>query len=172
MGIRDTIGLDKFIIKYDGIFDLKGLYNDVYNWLTARKFEVKESVYKNKPPELEIKWSAERKKTHYIKDVIGIFFRFWNLKDVEIVKDGKKIKMQSARVFIRITPKVELGYNDIYKRNWWDHPFLIKLKEFINTWILRKELEFKHADALYYETVSLVDYIKSKLNFTMAKGAY
>src|SRR3989344_2281890 len=59
-------------IKFRGLYDLDGLYRFIANWLRQRRYEVHETLYKAKPPELEIRLRAERKKTGFVMDVLTV----------------------------------------------------------------------------------------------------
>ncbi len=61
--VDKNINLPVSILKFKGAFDLDGVYKTMYKWLEDRQYEVHETMYKAKPPELEIEWTAERKKT-------------------------------------------------------------------------------------------------------------
>jgi hypothetical protein len=166
--------LETFRIKFDGIFDFDEVYNAMNDWLTEREYEVKETKYKNKPPELEIAWKTDRKITHYVKQKIDVDFYFWNMKEVEVIKSNTKKKMLKARVRIEVKPDVELGYEDYLKdkSEWESTPFLIKLKEFFNKWVLKRDIDMLYEGQAYYDAVHFVDFIKHKLNMKLDKGVF
>jgi len=166
--------MQTFRIKFDGIFDFDELYNAMNKWLTEREYEVKETKYKNKPPELEISWKSDRKITHYVKQNIDVDFHLWNIKEVEVIKENTKKKMIKARVTIEVKPDKEFGYEDYLKRDsdWKSTPFSVKLKEFLNKWVLKRDIEMVYESQVYFDAVHFVDFIKQKLNMKMDKGAF
>src|SRR3989338_8366961 len=107
------------IIKFRGIFDYYGLLKEMQQWVVDSGYEWHENVYKHKVPspagaEQEIKWTGNLKVNAYAKYWVNVYFHLWDLKDVEVVKDGKKQMMNSARLQILFSGYVELDYNDVF----------------------------------------------------------
>ena len=92
--MTETFNIPISRVKYKGIYSWTGLYDLMHKWFTAREFEFHEKLYKDKTsPELsetEVKWWAIRKVSGYIMYRIEIFFHLWNLKEIEVVKEGKE----------------------------------------------------------------------------------
>ena len=83
-------------IKFKGIYDLDGLYKFMANWLRQRRYELYENLYKAKPPELEIRMTAERKKTGFVMELITLYFHGWGEYELDVVINGKKKKMAES----------------------------------------------------------------------------
>jgi len=158
------IKLPNTVLKYKGIFDINGLYKFMSGWLINEGFEFYERKYKHKPPEIELNWEAEKKITGYVKYVITVDFHFYGVKDVEVIKNGEKKKMQDARVIITFSGKVQTDYPDDYGgTNWDETSFLRKMQRFFNTYIIRQDIDFKHVDPLYYYILKFYDDVKAYL---------
>ena len=83
-------GLIPATIKFKGLYDLDGLYKFIANWLRQRRYEVHETMYKSKPPELEIRMYGERKHTGFVMWVLTIYYHSWGEYDVDVVINSKK----------------------------------------------------------------------------------
>src|SRR3989338_813451 len=85
-------------IKYVGTFDLEALYKLMIRWFEEREFEIWEQYYKAKFPELEIRWEATKKVDGFRMDKINIHIHFFDMKEVEVEKDGVKKRSEERRV--------------------------------------------------------------------------
>ncbi len=111
-------------IKYDGIFDFKETYSFIYTILSDWEYSIAEKEYSEKAKgdskEIEIKWEASRKVTDYFKYQMKVEWRILGMKDVEVVKDGKKSKKNSGTLEIKFVSVLIKDYQD----KWSDTPFL------------------------------------------------
>ncbi len=155
-------------VKFRGAFDLDGLYKTMYKWFEDKQFEFHETLYKSKPPELELEWRGERKKTGYIRDVIRVYFHLFG-SDVEAVKKGVKQKLMKGRLQIDFWGIVETDYPSITGKRRWTSSMLLALQNFYNKYIIKKELDLAYTDTLYYEVYQLHDVVKDYLDLE-AKG--
>jgi len=156
--------IPKTILKYKGIFDISTLYRFIAEWLINEGFEFQEKVYKHKPPEIELSWVARKKITGYVLYQINLEFHFYGIKDIEVIKDGIKRKMQDARVEITFSGKVETDYPDIYGERRWDKSaFTAKLKDIFEDYVIKKDIDFKHVDPLYYYILKFYEDVKKFL---------
>ncbi len=162
--------LYKTRIKYKGLYDLDGLYRFMANWLRQRRYELNETLYKSKPPEMELRWTAERKKTGFVMEVITIYYHSWGEYDLDVVVNGKKKKMTNARFILTIGGKMEAPYADIFGRERWTHNAVERrLLLLFTNWFAKRELESVYWDALYYEMYKFQGEIKDFLKLE-AKG--
>ncbi len=159
-------------IKYKGVFDLDSLYKKMVLWLKRRHFEFQERMYKDKPPELEIMWRAQRRRTGYIMDVIEAHIHIFDLEPVEVIEKGVKKKLSQARITVTLWPTVETGYTDIFGDQKWDSEFHRRLMEFYNKYVIKKDLDLAYTDSLYYELYSLHAFIKDLLKMEARGNLY
>lgn len=160
-------------IKHYGIFDLPGLYRMIYNWLVDRGFEVIERKVKHKAPtpageQDEIWWDAWLRETDYIRNWIHLIFFFYEIKEVDVVKDGKKKKLTRARIRIELTGKIETDW----QKKWEKSAFLSNLQKFYEKYIIRKDIETIWWDKHYYNTLKLHAAIKEYLDQEAKANAF
>jgi hypothetical protein len=98
-------------VKWKGIFSMDGLYKNIKFWLDYQGYGNQDKTFqeekyveriKGESKQLEIRWVARKDVSDYFSFVIQIAFFVLGLKDVEIEKDGKKIKTQAGEIEIRI----------------------------------------------------------------------
>jgi hypothetical protein len=94
-------------IKYDGLLDFSDFYKFCYQWLNEESgFDLAETAYKEKikgdSKEIEVEWKGKMEVTDYFKFEIKVEFKVIGLKDVEIVKDGIKKKINKGNIEIKI----------------------------------------------------------------------
>lgn len=165
--------LPQEIIKFKGIFDMDLLYKSMRDWLTTRGYYFEEPVYKSKPNPMggvedEITWSCWRKETDYMKFWINIFIHTWERKDVEVIKKGKKKKMNQARLAIYFNSYVETDY----QHRWDKTPFLIWLNNIYEKYIIKPEIDNIYTDKLYYYVLKLHNIAKECLDMETKGSEY
>lgn len=151
------------VIRMHGIVDIPGLLKMMRDWFIDRRYDLTEKTFKSKAGgdgiKKEIEWSASRDINEYIKYNIDVEMVFANIMDVEVVKAGQKMKLQSARVQIKITTLLEVGQN----KKWESHPFIKKAWEFYYNNIIKRDVFFIYADGLYNNALQLHRKIKEHL---------
>ena len=155
-------------IKYRGIFDLDDLYKTMAMWFKNRRYELHENLFKSKPPEMEVKWRGERKRTNYILEVVTVHVHMWGDYDVEVIQNGKKKKMANVRMIITINGGIFTqggkDYADIFGRPRWTGTNVErKLVALMNSWVMKREIGGLYEDRLYYELYDLYATIKDNL---------
>ena len=158
------------VIKFKGLYDLDGLYRFIANWLRQRRYEVHESMYKSRPPELEVRIMGERKHTGFVMWVINVYYHSWGEYDVETVIDSKKKKMTNARMRLILGGRVLAPYEDMFGRpRWTANVIERRLLNLFRNWFMKRELEAVEWDTLYYEIYKFHGAIKEFLRCE-AKG--
>src|SRR3989344_1083216 len=94
-------------IKNTGPVDFKELYRFCYDWLReeANLVVVEEKYVEKLEPDsknLDIKWSGFRKITDYFKYEIKVEWHIIGLKNIEIEKNGKKAKINTGSIEIKV----------------------------------------------------------------------
>lgn len=158
------------VIRYSGIFDFDGLYKAMVGWIKARRYRFIEDTYKHKPggpfgKELEIKWLASKNVTEFYLTSMQIDFHIWDMSDVEVIKNGKKIKLQKGRVEIKFSSSIEIDYAN----KWSQSNFTKALLDFYLEYVIKKEWTSLWADTIYYRMLKLHAFAKEYLNM-QAKG--
>src|SRR3989338_6436098 len=112
--------LHRMYIKHKGIFDLAGLFKVMRAWLMDDGYQCDEPVIKHKVPgpsgsEDQYRWTAWKRVTEYTKFHIDVYFHFYDMKEIEVVKNGKKVMMNQGRFLLTIDPIVELDYQNRFE---------------------------------------------------------
>ena len=106
-------------LSYDGVCNLRALIKTVHDWLLDRKWEDRsgsedkflESFYFEKQTvrgkEVWIWWRCQKKGgTPYIMNYLNVDFHLRDIKDVEIVYKGQKLKAQQGKIEVMISGKM------------------------------------------------------------------
>ena len=161
------------VIKYRGIFDIQGLMRAMQQWIVNQGYEFHEVSVKYKVPtplgaEPEFGWWAWRKVNEYIKFHIDVYFHYWEVKDVEVIRNGKKEKSTRAAVQIEIRGRTELDWQNRFGGS----RFSQALGDFYNRYIIRKDLDLYWTDQLYYRLYKLHKVAKDYLEFETKANAF
>ena len=110
---KDSIFSSK--IKFGGVFDFANFYRFCYDWLTDEaNLIISEDKYVEKltgdAKNVDIEWNCFRKITDYFKFEVKITFRIIGMTNVEVQKEGSKIKMNKG--------SVEVGVKGILTRDY------------------------------------------------------
>ncbi len=159
-------------IKFSGVFDYDKFYRGIYSWFKERLYDVHETAYKHKAtpkgPEVEISFKGERKQSEWIMYKVSVDLHIWDMTDVEVVKDGKKQKLNKGRMTVVINMEVVFDYEKRFE----EKPFYIQLYNLLIDNILWMKLMLGPVDTLYYEVYTLHTEIKKILNMETAYSAF
>jgi len=109
-------------IKYKGVFSFKDFYKFCYDWLAEEpKLTVKEEKYDEKlagdSKEIEIEWMGTKDITDYFKFKIKVKFKVQNLKQVEVMQSGAKIKTNEGGVEVNVKGTLQRDYKGKFERS-------------------------------------------------------
>ena len=135
MSDYETIYASK--IKHTGPFDFKELYKWCFFWLSEEtNLKVKEDRYIEKQGAdtkgVDIFWTGTREVTPYFRFDVKIQWRITNMKDIEIQKDGQKIKTQTGSVEIKIKATLVRDYKNQFETSSYIQPF----RNIYDKWII------------------------------------
>ncbi len=160
---------DKIIsnkVKQAGIFDFKELYKFCYTWLSDEEYFVSEDNYTEKilgdAKEIEIKWTAERKVSDYFKFRLKIDWFIAGMKDVEVEKMGKKIKMNKGTAEIKVSGFLVKDY----EARWETGGIMKFLRGVYDQYIIKARVE-QYEDKLSEDVDEFLSQVKS---FLMIEG--
>ncbi len=156
-------GMPMTFVKHRGLFSYAELINIIRNWFRDYDYKFHEPKHQWKVPpegvEIEIKIKGDRNVNEYVKYHIEIFLRVYDMKDVEVVKEGQKVKMQDGKVTVEITGKLELDWQNRFGGN----KFLQGLQDFLHQFIIKQDIGDHWEDDLLYKLMDLTKVIRSTL---------
>jgi len=160
MGDKEKVAEEK--ITYDGVFAFKDLYNFVYTLLVDNEYGVEEKSYKEKTAqgakEIEIAWDAKRKVSDYTRYLWKVSWRILGMTSVEVMKDGRKVKMNKGSVEIKIGTFIETDYEN----RWQSSAFMKFLRGIYDKFVIKKQID-EYKSNLGKEVGDATNQVKSYL---------
>lgn len=157
------------LVKHRGFFDYSELLQAVRKWFVDENFDTLDMpMYKQKFPgptgtEHEFKMRGKKNITEYVKYDFEFSMRVYNLRDVEIIQDGKKIKVQDGQIWFEIAPVLILDWQDRFKGAGPFAPFITSLNEFYRKYIIKYTIVDYWEDMCLLKSLQLTRLIKEKL---------
>lgn len=149
-------------IKQKGIFNFRKFYNFAYDWLRSEGYKIIEKNYtediKGGTKKTEIKWDAKKKISDYFRFMIELDWLTLNMKNVEVLKDGKKVKMNSGETELRVKGVLLKDY----EHRWEDRPVFKLLRGIFDRYIIKSRVE-KYEDKVTDEAEEFLLQCKSYL---------
>lgn len=179
--IGQKIEAAKFAVKVHDVFNMKDLYKVVKEWMDEEDYfdefgevNYREKLYLHKvrPTDTEL-WiwfraikypEGVEPETGYLRYILNVDYHVINMKDIEVVHKGRKLKMNNGEVEVMINAFVELDYRGEWKKN----RFLKNFVKLFQKSIYKNEIDY-HRLALYKEAYKLQATIKRYLD---AKGLF
>lgn len=160
----------KYRVRYRDIFDMKKFYKDVRYWLNEHnwtdledKTEHWETFYLEKIDmagftEIWIKWRPQKipQQNSYYRYWLDFDFHIIGMKEAQIVREGKKFKVDKGDMDLNVTAWIDLDYDN----KWSSHPILKFFNKIFPERIFRKEIYDDHKRELYREAYELQNFIK------------
>lgn len=152
-------------IKWSGTFDVGDFYNKLKLWLfhegfgdENKNFKEVKYVQRIKPygREIDLKWVGEKNVSDYFSYSITITMLIFALKDVEVPYNGRKVKMNSASIDIRLFADFIKNRKGKWKKN-------SLMKKIYEKFIVKDRLDAYKIN-LYHQIYGFHDYIKEYLN--------
>jgi len=160
MAEKDKVFSGKF--KQKAIFNFKDFYSFTYDWLVGEGYKVTEKVYSEEiagdSKKVEIEWEAKKKISDYFRFVIKARWMVLGLKNIEVQREGKKLKMNSGQVEIKLSAILEKDYEN----RWEDHPFWKFLRGIYDRYIIRSRID-QYEDKLKEEVEEFIAQSKAFL---------
>ena len=136
--------LPRIFFKKRAILDFDRIYKAVFMWLQDRKYQdIQEDLYKLKIEEGEWEIHGEKRISDYVKYRVDVKFQTWEMRDVEVVKNERKVKLTSTKLKVYVDGKVITDYQDILGGS--------KFKEWLRTFYERYIIKKKIEDVWQYE---------------------
>ena len=155
--------VDHMRIKYEGLFDLFELYKLMDSWFREKAFDKRElRNQEHVRPDgkyVELVLMPWKKISDYARHVIRVELRVFKLKEVVIERDGRKTKMNQARIDIIIDGYLDMDYED----RWEQKPFYFFMRTLFDKFIYRT-YSTQFEELLVENVTQLHTMIKSFLN--------
>ncbi|MFC1774730.1 hypothetical protein ACFLZN_00255 [Nanoarchaeota archaeon] len=150
-------------VKHRGYFNIDHVVKSIRTWMKRRKFNYLEAKIKYLPDEREFEITGDKKVNEYVKWEITVSIYAFDLKDVEVIKDGKKQTTTEGRIFLEVSGKMMLDWMKRFKGN----KFLIVMQDFYHKYIIKHKLEDEWADDLDGNIFSLTKEIRHALEMEL-----
>jgi hypothetical protein len=101
-------------IRFRGTYDYDGLLQLIRAYYDRHLFVRKEPKFKFKTrgtgSEVEFKMYADRKITHYVKVFLYVEGHLWDVKQEEVVLEGKKVRRTNGKLELKLSSHFEFDY--------------------------------------------------------------
>lgn len=155
--------VEELKIEYEGLFEVSELYKLIDRWLKDKQYDKKELknleqvMPEGKYIELDLKpWKTL---TDYVKYEFRIRIRGYGLKDVDIERDGHKMRMQQGRLLLII----DAWFVTDQAGNWESSPIWFFLRTIFDKYVYRGPLSRMEAGVVD-DVFQLQTTIKNFLN--------
>ena len=133
-----TLVIDQLKLNYSGLFDLNGLYRIMDQWFYEKgydRWELKNcELVLPEGKVIEIELLPWKKTTEYFKNTIRIRMKCSEVKNVEIEKEGVKIKLNKGNIQLIMDGYLETDYE-----GWWEErPLLYFIRTLFDKYIFKR----------------------------------
>lgn len=162
MAERELI-VDHLRVEYEGLFDATELYRLIDLFFRDKGYDKRDlkNIEKVRPEGkyVEIELMPWKKTTDYFKNEIKIRIIMQNLKEVEVEKDGRKIRLNQGKLNI-----VFDGYfTTDYEHRWEQKPSYFFIRTLFDKFFFSSYTD-KYKGVLVHDTNTLITDIKTFLN--------
>jgi hypothetical protein len=162
MSEREVI-LDKVRLNYEGLFSIPDLYRTIDEWFEEKNYDKRELKNIERVSAdgkyIEIELLPWKKVSDYAKNEIRLRIIMTNIKDVEVEKDGVKVKLNQGSLQI-----VFDGYlTTDYENRWEGKPVFFFLRTIFDKYFYRP-FQSGFQSGVKRDVLELRDKIKALLN--------
>ncbi len=155
--------VDGLSLNYEGLFNVKDFYMMIDRFFWEKGYDKREinNLEKVEPEGkyIELELQPYKKLSDYAKIIIRIFIRMFDIKEVEIEVDGKKVKVNQGRLEILLDGFLETDYEG----RWESKPSFVFIRTVFDKFIFKTYVG-KHEGLLESEVNQLKTQMKSFLN--------
>ncbi len=158
--------MDAAKIKQESVFNPSELYKSMFVWFATYGYDFAEEEYHDKDngknKDIKFFWVAEKKIDRYIKWCLDINAMILGMENVEIERNGLKLKTNKGSIEFKINAYILKDYD-----NTWSKGFMAFLRKIYDQVVARQRYS-RMEDELIRETNKLIDEIKAFLNLYQA----
>ena len=160
--------LPSTLIKHRGFFDYSAFLQTVRKWYADDDYDFNASSYKQKYPgptgtEHEFRFIGDKRVTEYVKFHMIVIARVYSLRDVEIVQDGKKVKLQDGQLQVEVIPEIEFDWQNRFKGAGVFKSFIAGLDDFYRNYIIKYKISDYWEDMVLIKSGQLANAIRHVL---------
>ncbi len=165
MKIGKKYRVAKTTVKYRGIFDHEFIQRKIFNWFKANDFDPfevdKVKLMPGKPTGVKLKtvYIGSKRVTEYVKWHFKAYTIIYELQDIEIIKEGKKVKMNQGKYSAELTGTIEFDW----QKRFGGSKVLQFLGDFLRNYILRYKIVDYWEDQVAMKLTELSNVIKKAL---------
>lgn len=157
------IVVDHEKLEYEGPLSVSDLFRSIQNFFQERGFDYRQDkdFEHHTPSGTQIEWQISPWKiiSDYARHLVKVRILAKDLAKVDVMKDGKKIKVENGKIIIIIDGFIE---TDVDSR-WDERPFFVFLRTVYDKFVYRMYTE-RFEQRLTHDVNQLVNYIKQFLN--------
>lgn len=132
-----NIVVDNLGLNYEGLFNAKEYYQLLDNFFAEKNYDKREVLSMEKVETggkyVELEIEPYKKITDYAKLVIRVRTKMFNVKEVEVEKDGHKLRLNQGRVNIVIDGMLQTDYEN----RWSNRPLWIFIRTLYDKFIYK-----------------------------------
>ncbi len=147
------------VYKHKGFLNIPELVKFVRGWLSSELYLFFETKHVHKSDEDEIEVYGKRKLNEYVQYTLYVEMKAEEISEVEIVKEGQKIKTQKGRIKVTVHGTMNLDWQKRFAGN----KFLQYIQDFYHRYIIKEKIEDVWQDHLMLKAVTLKSKIQEKL---------
>ncbi|MBW3018720.1 hypothetical protein KY329_00860 [Candidatus Woesearchaeota archaeon] len=155
-------GEGRSVIKHRGFFDLQAVLKAIQGFFMRDDYVPHWEQVKVRSNQYEVIFYAEKKETEWVKFRFDLHIWVYDLKKVEIVKEGKKVKMDDGKFICEIDPTLILDWQDRFEAKTFAG-FVGMLKDLYFKYIMKKDIGDYWDDVLCIKSAQLAKIIQQKL---------
>ncbi len=146
-------------LKFRGVFDHAKLAKVIQDWIDDNTYEYHAKKYKLKVDAAEYDAFGKREISEYATFTVGVHLWARGMKDVEIIKDGEKVKMQEGYINFEIYASIEYDPEGRFQGN----KFFQWLQDFYHHYVIKQVRTDVWEDDILLKQQQLLAHIKNFL---------
>jgi hypothetical protein len=135
------IVVDNLSLNYEGLFNAKEYYRLVDKFMAEKNYNKREVLNTEKVESsgkfIDLEVEPYKKVSDYAKIVIRVRSKMFNVKEVEVEKDGHKLRLNQGKINILIDGILQTDYEN----RWTNRPFWIFLRTIYDKFIYKTYID-------------------------------